>query len=185
MYLISYNGCSSFHSGDLSPLPDLWSDVPFYFINFHFFIIFFFCVFNCCSRLIESLKFQLVWIVLVASVDKGKFLLAARSFKHGARTEYIISLDADDFSQGSNAYGKLWYDFWLLLIFPPFLFIFGSWCLLSAFVDYFLCPVSNSFTMFYISIFLITLLCSILVLSFVMVKKLPLWGFLLGPVCLH
>ncbi|XXG67459.1 hypothetical protein AAC387_Pa06g0808 [Persea americana] len=42
------------------------------------------------------------------SVDKGKFLLAARRFKRGARTKYIISLDADDFSQGSNAYvGKL------------------------------------------------------------------------------
>ncbi|CAL9198166.1 unnamed protein product [Musa hybrid cultivar] len=41
-------------------------------------------------------------------MDKGKFLLAARRFRHGARTEYIISLDADGLSQGSNAYvGKL------------------------------------------------------------------------------
>ncbi|WOK91498.1 hypothetical protein Cni_G00189 [Canna indica] len=41
-------------------------------------------------------------------VDNGKFLLAARRFRHGARTEYIISLDAEDLSQGSNAYvGKL------------------------------------------------------------------------------
>ncbi|CAL9083416.1 unnamed protein product [Musa textilis] len=40
--------------------------------------------------------------------DKGKFLLAARRFKHGAHAQYIISLDADDLSQGSNAYiGKL------------------------------------------------------------------------------
>ncbi|KAG6502847.1 tubby-like F-box protein 1 [Zingiber officinale] len=40
--------------------------------------------------------------------DKGKFLLAARQFKRGAHTEYIISLDADDLSQGNNAYmGKL------------------------------------------------------------------------------
>uniref|UniRef100_A0A162AE16 Tubby C-terminal domain-containing protein n=1 Tax=Daucus carota subsp. sativus TaxID=79200 RepID=A0A162AE16_DAUCS len=40
--------------------------------------------------------------------DKGKFLLAARRYRHGANTEYIISLDADDLSQGSNAYvGKL------------------------------------------------------------------------------
>ncbi|WOK97900.1 tubby-like F-box protein 1 [Canna indica] len=40
--------------------------------------------------------------------DKGKFLLAARQFKHGAYTEYIISLDVDDLSQRSNAYmGKL------------------------------------------------------------------------------
>lgn len=45
-------------------------------------------------------------------MDKGKFLLAARRFRHGAHTEYIISLDADDLSQGSNAYvGKLRSDF--------------------------------------------------------------------------
>ncbi|KAG9447888.1 hypothetical protein H6P81_014016 [Aristolochia fimbriata] len=45
-------------------------------------------------------------------LDKGKFLLAARRFRHGAHTEYIISLDADDLSQGSNAYvGKLCSDF--------------------------------------------------------------------------
>lgn len=45
-----------------------------------------------------------------AFTDKGKFLLAARRFRTGAYTEYIISLDADDFSQGSNAYvGKLRY----------------------------------------------------------------------------
>lgn len=45
-------------------------------------------------------------------MDKGKFLLAARRFRHGAHTEYIISLNADDLSQGSNAYvGKLRSDF--------------------------------------------------------------------------
>lgn len=45
---------------------------------------------------------------LVAFADKGKFLLAAKRFRCGAHTEYIISLDADDLSQGSNAYvGKL------------------------------------------------------------------------------
>ncbi|XP_068645074.1 tubby-like F-box protein 7 [Aristolochia californica] len=45
-------------------------------------------------------------------MDKGKFLLAARRFRHGAHTEYIISLDADDLSQGSNVYvGKLCSDF--------------------------------------------------------------------------
>ncbi|KAF8046987.1 hypothetical protein N665_3272s0001 [Sinapis alba] len=44
--------------------------------------------------------------------DKGKFLLAARRFRTGAYTEYIISLDDDDFSQASNAYvGKLRSDF--------------------------------------------------------------------------
>lgn len=45
-------------------------------------------------------------------MDKGKFLLAARRFRRGAHTEYIISLAADDISQGSNAYvGKLSSDF--------------------------------------------------------------------------
>ncbi|KAL0906075.1 hypothetical protein M5K25_024537 [Dendrobium thyrsiflorum] len=45
-------------------------------------------------------------------MDKGKFLLAARRFRRGYRIEYIISLDADDLSQGSNAYmGKLRSDF--------------------------------------------------------------------------
>ncbi|XP_072982515.1 tubby-like F-box protein 1 [Typha latifolia] len=45
-------------------------------------------------------------------MDKGKFLLAARKYKYGAYTEYIISLDADDPTQGSNAYvGKLRSDF--------------------------------------------------------------------------
>lgn len=45
---------------------------------------------------------------LPALTDKGKFLLAARRYRCGTHTEYIISLDADDLSQGSNAYvGKL------------------------------------------------------------------------------
>ncbi|KAF7836640.1 tubby-like F-box protein 7 [Senna tora] len=44
--------------------------------------------------------------------DKGKFLLAARRYRRGAHTEYIISLDPDDLSQGSSAYvGKLSSDF--------------------------------------------------------------------------
>lgn len=43
-----------------------------------------------------------------AFTDKGKFLLAARRYRHGAHTGFIVSLDADDLSQGSNAYvGKL------------------------------------------------------------------------------
>jgi len=46
--------------------------------------------------------------LLPAFTDKGKFLLAARRYRCGTHTEYIISLDADDLSQGSNAYvGKL------------------------------------------------------------------------------
>lgn len=45
---------------------------------------------------------------MAAFTNKGKFLLAARRYRHGAHTEYIISLDPDDSSQGSNAYvGKL------------------------------------------------------------------------------
>ncbi|GAB4849383.1 Tubby-like F-box protein 7 [Ancistrocladus abbreviatus] len=44
--------------------------------------------------------------------EKGKFLLAAQRYRRGANTEYIISLDADDLSQGSQAYvGKLSSDF--------------------------------------------------------------------------
>ncbi|XP_074311153.1 tubby-like F-box protein 7 [Silene latifolia] len=44
--------------------------------------------------------------------EKGKFLLAAKKVRRGAHTEYIISLDADDFSQGSQEYvGKLSSDF--------------------------------------------------------------------------
>ncbi|KAL2944530.1 Tubby-like F-box protein 7 [Bienertia sinuspersici] len=44
--------------------------------------------------------------------EKGKFLLAARRYRRGAHSEYIISLDADDLSQGSQAYvGKLSSDF--------------------------------------------------------------------------
>ena len=47
-------------------------------------------------------------IFSMAGMDKGKFLLAARRVRHGARSEYIISLDADNLSQESNAYvGKL------------------------------------------------------------------------------
>ncbi|XP_078431166.1 tubby like protein 7 [Wolffia australiana] len=45
-------------------------------------------------------------------VDKGKFLLAARRHRRGAHSEFIISLDADNLSQGTNAYvGKLSSDF--------------------------------------------------------------------------
>ncbi|KAK8914523.1 Tubby-like F-box protein 1 [Platanthera zijinensis] len=40
--------------------------------------------------------------------DKGKFLLAAKRSRRGYHTEYVISLDADDISQGSKGYmGKL------------------------------------------------------------------------------
>lgn len=57
---------------------------------------------------IISSNFQLIHVYGAAFTDKGKFLLAARRYRRGAHTEYVISLDADDLSQGSNAYvGKL------------------------------------------------------------------------------
>eukprot|EP01018_Ginkgo_biloba_P005761 Gb_28725 [translate_table: standard] len=41
-------------------------------------------------------------------VENGKFLLAAKRFRHATYTDYIISLDADDMSQSSSRYlGKL------------------------------------------------------------------------------
>ncbi|BBG96209.1 tubby like protein 7 [Prunus dulcis] len=58
------------------------------------------------------LIFCFIWHFVSAFTDKGKFLLAARRYRRGSHTEYIISLDADDISQGSNAYvGKLSSDF--------------------------------------------------------------------------
>ncbi|KAM1101419.1 hypothetical protein ACFX2B_007704 [Malus domestica] len=60
------------------------------------------------SEAVLPLLFQ----ILTSFTDKGKFLLAARRYRHGTNYEYIISLDADDISQGSNAYvGKLSSDF--------------------------------------------------------------------------
>uniref|UniRef100_A0A0D9WJN6 Tubby C-terminal domain-containing protein n=1 Tax=Leersia perrieri TaxID=77586 RepID=A0A0D9WJN6_9ORYZ len=57
--------------------------------------------------------FYLYLDLLNATTDKGKFLMVARRFRRGPHTEYIISLDAGDLSQGSNAYlGKLRSDFW-------------------------------------------------------------------------
>jgi hypothetical protein len=43
-----------------------------------------------------------------ASVEGGKFLLAARKSRHVQKTDYVISLDDDDFNKGSTNYmGKL------------------------------------------------------------------------------
>jgi len=45
-----------------------------------------------------------------ASNDDGKFLLAAKRFRRPTCTDYIISLNCDDVSRGSNTYiGKLRY----------------------------------------------------------------------------
>ncbi|KAA0063055.1 hypothetical protein IC582_016691 [Cucumis melo] len=60
----------------------------------------------------KTSTFSLYLALTPSFTDKGKFLLAARRYRHGAHTEYIISLDAEDLSQGSNAYvGKLSSDF--------------------------------------------------------------------------
>jgi tubby-related protein 1 len=41
-------------------------------------------------------------------VENGKFMLAARKFRRTTSTDYVISLNADDMSRGSNTYlGKL------------------------------------------------------------------------------
>ncbi|KAL5231078.1 hypothetical protein ABZP36_029854 [Zizania latifolia] len=57
--------------------------------------------------------FYLYLSLLNATIDKGKFLMVSRRFRWGTHTEYIISLDDDDLSQGSNAYvGKLRSNFW-------------------------------------------------------------------------
>lgn len=60
----------------------------------------------------KNSMFYLYLAVSSSFTEKGKFLLAARRNRHGAHTEYIISLDPNDMSQGSNAYvGKLSSDF--------------------------------------------------------------------------
>ncbi|XVF18614.1 hypothetical protein REPUB_Repub11eG0037700 [Reevesia pubescens] len=60
----------------------------------------------------KNSTFYLYLALTPSFTDNGKFLLAARRYRHGAHIEYIISLDADDLSQGSNAYvGKLSSDF--------------------------------------------------------------------------
>ncbi|GAU44879.1 hypothetical protein TSUD_99790 [Trifolium subterraneum] len=60
----------------------------------------------------KTSTFYLYLALSSSFTDKGKFLLAARRYRCGTHTEYVISLDADDLSQGSNAYvGKLSSDF--------------------------------------------------------------------------
>lgn len=57
--------------------------------------------------------FHLYLSVPPSLTDKGKFLLAARKYRHGAHIEYIISFSADDISQISNnsCVGKICSDF--------------------------------------------------------------------------
>jgi len=60
----------------------------------------------------QNSTFYLYLSLTQALTDKGKFLLAARRFRHGAHTEYIISYDSDDLYPGSNSgVGKLRSDF--------------------------------------------------------------------------
>ncbi|KAK4439116.1 Tubby-like F-box protein 7 [Sesamum alatum] len=60
----------------------------------------------------KNATFYLYLALSPSFMDKGKFLLAARRYRTGAHTEYIISLDSVDLSQGSKAYvGKLRSDF--------------------------------------------------------------------------
>ncbi|XP_016470344.1 tubby-like F-box protein 7 [Nicotiana tabacum] len=60
----------------------------------------------------KNATFYLYLALSPALMDQGKFLLAARRYRNGAHIEYIVSLDADDLSQRSNAYvGKLRSDF--------------------------------------------------------------------------
>ncbi|KAJ6823123.1 tubby-like F-box protein 1 isoform X1 [Iris pallida] len=60
----------------------------------------------------KNSTFSLYLSLTQSFIDKGKFLLAARKVRHSTHSEYIISLDADDFYQGSSAYvGKLRPDF--------------------------------------------------------------------------
>lgn len=69
-----------------------------------------------CSLLIEfiinlySFYFVSFSSLFAAFQDEGKFLLAAKRYRRGSGIEYVLSLDADDMSQGSNAYvGKIRY----------------------------------------------------------------------------
>ncbi|XP_059662734.1 tubby-like F-box protein 7 isoform X2 [Cornus florida] len=65
---------------------------------------------QCLIR--RNKKNSTFYLYLALTPYNGKFLLAARRYRHGAHTEYIISLDDQDLSQGSNAYfGKLSSDF--------------------------------------------------------------------------
>ncbi|KAE8653831.1 Tubby-like F-box protein 7 [Hibiscus syriacus] len=67
------------------------------------------CIIKRCKK---NSTFYLYLSLTPSFTDKGKFLLAAKRYRHGANIEYILSLDADDISQGSNAYvGKISSDF--------------------------------------------------------------------------
>ncbi|KAK4803646.1 hypothetical protein SAY86_003463 [Trapa natans] len=63
-------------------------------------------------RNVKNSTFYLYLALTPSFTEKGKFLLAARRYRHGAHFQFIISHDLDDLSQGSNAcVGKLRSDF--------------------------------------------------------------------------
>ncbi|XP_020593496.1 tubby-like F-box protein 1 [Phalaenopsis equestris] len=60
----------------------------------------------------QSSTFHLYLGIAHTFADRGKFLMAAQRHKSGARSEYVLCIDADDLSQRSHAYmGKLRSDF--------------------------------------------------------------------------
>ncbi|KAK8955931.1 Tubby-like F-box protein 6 [Platanthera guangdongensis] len=60
----------------------------------------------------DAQAFFLYFSVTEALTDNGKFLLAARKCRRATCTDYLISVDAEDISKGSDTYiGKLRSDF--------------------------------------------------------------------------
>uniref|UniRef100_A0A0E0A1K0 Tubby-like F-box protein n=1 Tax=Oryza glumipatula TaxID=40148 RepID=A0A0E0A1K0_9ORYZ len=68
----------------------------------------------------KNSTFYLYLSLTQALTDKGKFLLAARRFRNGAHTEYIISYDCDDLFPGSNSSDFLGTKFIIYDSQPPF-----------------------------------------------------------------
>ncbi|XP_061374321.1 tubby-like F-box protein 3 isoform X2 [Gastrolobium bilobum] len=63
---------------------------------------------QCFIKRDRSTQTYHLFLSLSTLADEGKFLLAARKCRRSTCTDYIISLDADDISRGSNTYvGKL------------------------------------------------------------------------------
>ncbi|CAL0309036.1 unnamed protein product [Lupinus luteus] len=64
---------------------------------------------QCFIKRNRSTQTYYLYLNLTSTLgDDGKFLLAARKYRRPTCTDYMISLDADDMSKGSNAHvGKL------------------------------------------------------------------------------
>lgn len=66
----------------------------------------------------------LIAYVLIALTDNGKFLLAARKCRRTTCTDYVISLDGEEMSKGSNTYiGKLRWGLGKLILFLRTVFL--------------------------------------------------------------